>query len=375
MTAKQKTKTTGKGLLRGAFPDTYFVIMAGGKGERFWPLSTQFVPKPFVSLTGRKTLIELTVDRARRIVPLEHIFVVLGGEHLPIAKKCLPRLPGENFIIEPVGRDTAPCVGLAAAILQRRDPAAVMVVLPSDHYVPDEAGFTRLIKEAVKVARRGEHLVTIGITPLRPETGYGYIKTAKKISSSSEADCFEVARYVEKPNLAKARRYIREGGYYWNAGIFVWRSSALLEGLRHHMPLLYKGLAKLMKTLALGRQEKADAVFAGFEKISIDYGLMEKAKNVLMMPAAFGWDDVGTWTSLLRVLPKDQSGNVVRGKTLAVDTTDCVIISDKTPVAALGVSGLVIVASKDGILVCDASKAQEVRQIAKILSKKNDNNQ
>lgn len=368
----EKTKRAGKRVSpkSRAFEDTYFVIMAGGKGERFWPLSTELVPKPFVSVTGEGTLIELTVDRARRIVPLEHIFVVLGKEHLPVARKCLPRLPRENFIIEPAGRDTAPCVGLSAMMLHRRNPDAVMVILPSDHYVPDDAAFSRSIEETVKAARRGNHLVTIGVVPGRPETGYGYIKTGNKVSSALCADCFEVAQYVEKPNLAKARRYIKEGGYFWNAGIFVWRAEVLLEGLKNHMPDLHSGLLRFEKALAAGKNDLADTIFSRLPRVSIDYGLMEKARNVLMMPAPFTWDDVGTWTSLLRVLPTDQSGNVVRGKTLALDTSSCVIITDNTPVATLGVSGLVIVASRNGILVCDASKAQEVREIAKALSKK-----
>ena len=367
-----KTKETRKKAPRksGTFEDVYFVIMAGGKGERFWPLSTELVPKPFVSITENKTLIELTVDRARRIVPLERIFVVLVKEHLPVAKRCLPRLPRGNFIIEPVDRDTAPCVGLAAMMLHRRDPDAVMVVLPSDHYVPDDAAFSRSIKETVKAARRGDHLVIIGVVPGRPETGYGYIKTGKKVLPPPAGDCFEVARYVEKPNLAKARRYISEGGYYWNAGIFVWRTDVLLEGLSRHMPDLSSGLLKFEKALTAGRKDKADAIFARLPRVSIDYGLMEKAKNVLMMPARFAWDDVGTWTSLLRVLPRDETGNILRGKTISLDTNNCVVITDSTPVATLGVADLVIVASKTGILVCDVSKAQEVRQIAKAVGKK-----
>jgi len=366
MTVK-KEKPSGTA---GAFSDTYFVIMAGGRGERFWPLSTDLVPKPFVSLTGKKTLIEMTVDRAKRIVPIGRIFVVLGREHLPAAKKCLPELPLKNFIIEPVGRDTAPCIGLAATMIHLRDPGAVMVVLPSDHFVPDGKRFAGLVRQAVKAARGGEHLVTIGIPPQRPETGYGYIKTGNKALSLSGGDCYKVRRFVEKPDLAKARHYVKEGSYYWNAGIFVWQTRVFLEGLRSHMPRLYEGLEELRGALLRGEGRKADAIFAGFEKVSIDYGLMEKAKNVLMMPAGFRWDDVGTWTSLSRVLDTDDAGNVLRGRTVALDADNCVIISDSVPVAALGVSGLIIVASKDGILVCDASKAQEVRQIAKIINKK-----
>jgi mannose-1-phosphate guanylyltransferase len=370
MNRKAKTESKGTSRKRRVSDETYFVIMAGGKGERFWPLSTELVPKPFVSITGKKTLIELTVERARTIVPLERIFVVLGREHLPAAKRCLPRLPRDNFIIEPVGRDTAPCVGLAAMMLHRRDPNAVMVILPSDHYVPDPAAFSRCLRQTVKVARRGDHLVTIGVPPGRPETGYGYIKTGRKVSAPREADCFEVARYVEKPNLARARRYLREGGYYWNAGIFVWRAEVLLQGLKYHMPDLHSGLLRFEKALGTGDRDAADAIFAGLTRVSIDYGLMEKAKNVLMVPAPFTWDDVGTWTSLLRVLPRDNTGNIVRGKTFSIDTTNCVIITDTTPVATLGVSDLVIIASKNGILICDSSKAQEVRQIAKALGKK-----
>ena len=370
MNRKGKAESKGASRKRRVSDDTYFVIMAGGKGERFWPLSTELVPKPFVSITGKKTLIELTVERALRIAPLERIFVVLGREHLPAARRCLPRLPHSNFIIEPVGRDTAPCVGLAAMRLHGRDPDAVMVVLPSDHYVPDPAAFSRCIRETVKAARRGDHLVTIGIPPSRPETGYGYIKTGRKVSTPRDADCFEVARYVEKPNLSKARRYLREGGYFWNAGIFVWRAEVLLEGLRTHMPDLHAGLTDFCRVLAAGGHDSADAIFARLPRVSIDYGLMEKATNVLMMPAPFTWDDVGTWTSLLRVLPGNDDGNVLRGKALALDTDNCVVIADTTPVATLGVSDLVIIASKNGILICDASRAQDVRQIAKALGKK-----
>lgn len=373
MTTTEKSKTIEKRTPRKVyegFQDTYFIIMAGGKGERFWPLSTEHVPKPFVRLTGKKTLIELTVDRAKRVVPIERIFVVLGKEHLPEAKKCLPGLPGKNFIIEPVNRDTAPCVGLAALLIHLRAPEAVMVVLPSDHHVTDEGRFAKLIRDAVKVARRGEYLVTIGVKPDRPETGYGYVKAGKKAQAGKGVDCFHAARFVEKPQLAKAKHYFREGSYYWNTGIFIWKVPVLLEGLRLHMPRLHRGLEDLRLVIKRREWKKANELFAGFDRESIDYGLMEKAKNVLMIPATFGWDDVGTWTALLRVLDTDEKGNLLRGRAVAIDTDNCVIIADKTPVALLGLSNLVVVASKEGILVCEASKAQEVRRIAKLFNKK-----
>ncbi len=345
--------------------------MAGGRGERFWPLSTERVPKPFIGLIGKKTFIELTVERARSIVPIEHISIVLGKGHVPVARTCLPGLPQGNFIVEPVGRDTAPCIALAASIVKSKNPDGVRVILPSDHFVPDEKKFTALIKEAIKIARSRNDLITIGITPDRPETGYGYIKSGKSVTAPRGPDCFEVDRYVEKPNITKARRYIKEGGFYWNAGIFVWRASVLLDALQLHMPKMHEGIMEFQKAAVSRRFKKADALFAGLEKVSIDYGLMEKAKNVLVIPATFSWDDVGTWTALCRVLPTDTDGNVITGNAVVLDTSNSVIISGDKPVAVLGVSDVVIVVSDNGILVCDASKVQEVRRITQILSEKN----
>lgn len=347
--------------------DTFFVIMAGGKGERFWPLSTERIPKPFIRLIGKKTLIELTVERAQRIVPQDNIFIVLGREHLPAARACLPGLPLRNFIVEPVGRDTAPCIGLAASIVRSKNPNAVMVVLPSDHFVPDEKNFTALIKKAVKIARTRDDLITIGITPDRPETGYGYIKRGEAVGPG----CFQVDRYVEKPNITKARRYIKEGRYCWNAGIFVWRASVFLDALNLHMPEMYEGIIEFRRAAGSRQFKKADAIFAGLSRVSIDYGLMEKTKNVLVIPATFSWDDVGTWTALHRVLPADSDGNVVMGNAVVLDTSTSVIISGDMPVAVLGVSDIVLVTSDNGILVCDASKVQEVRRVTQILSKQN----
>lgn len=350
--------------------DTYFVIMAGGRGERFWPLSTERVPKPFVSLIAKKTLIELTVERAQRIVPIENVLIVLGREHLPVARACLPYLPHRNFIVEPVGRDTAPCIALAASIVRSRNPDAVMVVLPSDHFVPDEKNFTVLIKKAIRTARDRDDLITIGITPDRPETGYGYIKRGEPVTLPHGLNCFAVDRYVEKPGITKARRYIREGGYYWNAGIFVWRAAVFLDALKAHMPEMHEGITQFRKAVGSRQSKKADALFAALERISIDYGLMEKARNVLVIPATFSWDDIGTWTALHRVLPRDKDGNVVMGDAVVLDTSTSVVISGSKPVAVLGVSDIVIIASDNGILVCDASRVQDVRRVTQILSEK-----
>ncbi len=345
----------------------YCVIMAGGKGERFWPLSTRTTPKPFLSLIGDKTMIQMTMERVRYLAPEERTFIVLGEDHLEIAKRQLAQLPDEHFIVEPAGRDTAPCIGFTAMAMRALDPEAVMVVLPADHYIPDQDAFVKTIWQAIEIARSGDHLVTIGIKPTRPETGYGYIHAFEEAQLEQGSRCFKVNRFVEKPNAPTAVDYLADGRYYWNSGVFVWKAQTVLEGMGQHMPALYEGLMKIDQAIIENEDEKIDEIFKGFESQSIDYGLMEKADNVLMIRANFGWDDVGTWGSLLRVVEVDRNGNYTRGEPICIDTQDCVVCGDNVTVGTIGVSNLIIVASKDGVLVCDASRDQEARKIAKLL--------
>jgi len=345
--------------------------MAGGKGERFWPLSTGKVPKPFLPLTGTRTLIQLTVERALQFAPKERIFIVLGRTHLNVALKQLSELPPGNFIVEPVGRDTAACIGLAATVLSLKDENATMVILPADQFVPDVNKFADTIKDSVTMAGRGDYLVTMGIKPTRTETGYGYIHARKNINAKGDIVCLRVEKFVEKPDQKRAARYIKDGNYYWNAGIFIWKTKTVLEGMRTHMPFLYKGLLTIEGALREGKKTKVDTLFREFERKSIDYGLMEKAQNVLMVPANFKWDDVGTWASLQRVLDLDDKGNYARGDTICIDTYDCVVVGDGKVIGTIGVENLVIVSSKNGILVCDRNRVQEVREIAKSIEEKN----
>ena len=341
----------------------FCVIMAGGKGERFWPLSTDLAPKPFLKLVGEKSMIQLTVERALRIVPEERVFVILGEPHLAIAKEQLPGLREMNFIVEPAGRDTAPCVGFAALTLMMMDEKAVMITLPADHYVPDVEGFVNTIVSGLRCAESGDYLVTIGIKPTRPETGYGYIN-AYRPHDAQGVTCYEVDRIVEKPDEQRARSYLSEGTYYWNAGIFIWRASVVLRGLESHMPDLYAGLMEIKALKTVDPSGDILPVFSILPKQSIDYGLMEKADNVLMVPSGFTWDDVGTWTSLMRVSSGlDGDGNLRGGKTICVDTKDCVVYGDGITVGTLGVEDLVIVASGNGVLVCRRDRAQEVKKI------------
>ncbi len=350
----------------------YVVIMAGGKGERFWPLSTGNVPKPFLNITGDKTLIRLTAERAMRIVPEARIYVILSKQQLSIARRQLPFLPAGNFIVEPEGKDTAPCVGLAAITLLKEDRKATMIALPADHYIADIDGFVKTIKDGVKVAQKGEHLVTVGIRPVRPETGYGYICVSGKAYPSEGLECYNVRRYVEKPDVRRAKAYYKDSRYYWNAGMFIWKAETILGSMKHHMPELYKGLLQIGSHMDANRKGMIKRIFGDFTRISIDYGLMQKAGNVMMMPARFTWDDIGTWASLGRILTPDEYGNCKTGSIVGIDTKDCVIHGEGVTIGTIGVSGLVIVAVKGSVLVCDIDRVQEVREIARRLSSKKD---
>lgn len=350
----------------------YVVIMAGGKGERFWPLSTGSVPKPFLNIIGDKSLIRLTVERAMRIVPAERIWVILGKQQLAIARRQLPFLPAGNFIVEPEGKDTAPCIGLAAITLLKKDRKATMIALPADHYIADIDGFVKTVKDGAKVAQKGDCLVTVGIKPIRPETGYGYIRVSGKVDPLGGLQRYRVSRYVEKPDIRRAKAYCKDPRYYWNAGMFIWQAETILESMKHHMPDLYNGLLKIGRHMDANRKGMIRKIFGGFISISIDYGLMQKAGNVMMVPARFAWDDIGTWASLGRILSLDENGNCKKGRVVSIDTRDCVIHGEGVTIGTIGVSGLVIVAVKGSVLVCDRDRVQEVRELARKLSSKKD---
>lgn len=343
---------------------TYGVIMAGGKGERFWPLSTNKVPKPFIRLLATKTMIQMTVERLLKIVPENRIMVVLGAEHLAIAQEQLSCWPGVQFLVEPAGRDTAPCIGLAAVTLQREDPKALMIVVPADHYIPDELVFAETMGKGIRLARKDTRLVTTGIKPTRPETGYGYIQAGQRLQGASGDACFEVQRFVEKPDVRRAADYLAEGGYYWNSGIFVWQAETVLRGIAKHMPDLGQGLQKIRAAMDAGDEEKKNECFCALQRKSIDYGLMEKAENVVMLEAGFVWDDVGTWSSLQRVLPADGDGNCIHGEAVCVDTKDCVIYGEGVAIGTIGLENLIVAASRRGVLVCPKDRDQDARKIA-----------
>ncbi len=351
---------------------TYCIIMAGGRGERFWPLNTHNMPKPFLKILGAKTLIQLTVERVAKLVPLDHIYIVLGKSHVDIARDQLPDLPLNNFLVEPEGRDTAPCIGFAAISLLEIDPQAIMIVLPADHFIPDTESFHKTVLYGTDIASKGDYLVTIGIKPDRPETGYGYINAGEIIFSSNHQACYAVTKFVEKPDAEHAQLYLEKDNYFWNAGMFIWKVKTVLAGIAEHMPDLYKGLLAIQTFKADRNEELFVEIYSNLVRKSIDYGLMEKAQNVVMVLGEFTWDDVGTWSSLLRLKELDLNGNYCSGDTVCIDARNSLVCSEGLKVGVIGLSNVVIVASCDGVLVCNAERAQEVREIARLAGERKD---
>ena len=339
----------------------FAVVLAGGRGERFWPLSTGAQPKAFLRLVGHESLLQATVRRARLIVPWAQILVVAGRAHADLVRAQLPELPEGNLLLEPFGRDTAAAVGFASLYLERRDPAAVMAVLPADHHIPNGDAFAAGLRRAFDLIElRPTWVVTVGIPPTRPEIGYGYLEAGEPLPDAPGAFC--VRRFVEKPDLDTAWKLLQEGDYYWNSGMFVWRGTTIQGLLARHMPGEWAGFRRIRE--AWGVEDVLVREFSAFRKLSVDYGVLERMDSgVVMIPAEFAWDDLGSWDALARVLPSEEHGNVIIGEVRSLDTSGSVIISTDRRVATLGVSDMIVVASKDGVLVCSKGRSQEVRRL------------
>ena len=368
--APSASVTTFQSMQRGG-KSMFAVIMAGGKGARFWPRSRERMPKHLLDISSERTMIRETVDRIRPLVPAERTLIVTGKSHAAELIRQLPEIPPENILIEPVGRNTAPCIGLAALHILRRVPDAVMLVLPSDHRIGDESAFRKVLQEAVVEVDRGNPLVTIGIrTTERPETGYGYIEKGDPLPNRGDAGTSGVRAIREKPSREQAAEFIRRGDL-WNSGMFVWKASTIMNAIERFLPDLHRGLLQIREALGTDREEGVvESIYAGLKSVSIDYGVMEKAKNVLVVPGAFDWSDLGSWDALWEVSEKDENGNVVRGEFIAIDAADSLIQSAGKLVALVGVKDLLVVETKDVLLVCRRGRSQDVRKIVETLEKK-----
>jgi mannose-1-phosphate guanylyltransferase len=344
----------------------YVVVLAGGSGERFWPLSTPSHPKQFPALLDGQSFFQRTVERAVSLVGAEHVLVATRRELLPIVEQQLPGFPRQNCIGEPVGRDTAACIGLAALTVETRDPGARMLVTPSDHHISPFHAFEETVRHGLGLLDRLDGLVTLGIPPTGPETGYGYILAGEAVDEHPAAR--RCRRFTEKPDRTTAERFVADGRYYWNSGIFLWRAATLLTAFRRHLPEHARLLDEIRPALG-GAAETAtlDRLFPQMPKVSVDVGILEKADEVYMVPATFAWDDVGAWSALGRILPKDSSGNAVVGRCTSRDTQGCVIYGTTRPIATLGLRDLVIVETAEGVLVCPKERAQEVKDLVRLL--------
>ncbi len=349
--------------------NAYAVIMAGGAGTRFWPASREHRPKQLLPLAGssEETLLAATVRRLSPLIPPERVYVVTGQKLVEATRAALPAVPGDQILTEPVGRNTAPCIAWATEVIEKKDANALVAVLPSDHYITDEKAFRAVIGTALESAEKG-HVTTIGIVPTRAETGYGYIE----VGDALHGDAKRVARFVEKPNAETAEAYVAGKKHLWNAGMFFFRAGDMSALVKEHLPALAEGIAKITSASVADAERVLTEVFPTLPSISIDHGVMEKSKNLAVVPGVFGWNDVGSWLSAWELAEKDERGNALAVNAFAIDANNNLVVDlttseQKKTVAVVGVSGLVIVKTDDAILVIPKERAQDVRSVIEAL--------
>ena len=346
--------------------NTNVVIMAGGIGSRFWPMSTPEFPKQFVDVLGRgRTMIQMTVERFAPLCPLENVWVVTSEDYVDIVKSQIPQIPESNILAEPCARNTAPCIAYACWKIMLRHPSANIVVTPSDALVTDVEEFRRIIRNALAFASEGERVVTLGVKPTRPETGYGYIAASGRVDGS---EICAVESFREKPDLETARRYLEAGNYFWNAGIFVWNVETIVSSIRRFTPDLASRMDRMAESFYTSDEKKVvEEIFPTCEKISIDYAVMEKADYIYTYPSDFGWSDVGTWGSLWTLLPHDDNGNAVVGENVHLyECRGCIVHApDASSVVLEGIEDSIVVERAGRILVCRLSEEQRIKEFKK----------
>ncbi len=363
-----------------ASADRFVIIMAGGKGERFWPVSREKTPKQLIRLLGERSFLQQAVDRVLPLVPLENVLIITNSAQAAEVRKQLPKLPKENVVAEPVGRDTCAAVTLGAALVGARSTTGVMAVLPADHIISEEKKFQQVLGDAFDLAGRGQAIITIGIKPTEPATGYGYIRVGESLPApqgvkSYKTAFFRAEQFVEKPDFDKALEYLNSGQYRWNAGMFIWSFVTVTEGLQKHQPEMHAACQRWFA--AASNPTKLNKVLAKeypeIKKISIDYALMEHAQNVLVADGAFEWDDLGSWTALARHIKPDAEGNCAIADFIHVDAARNIIYDarskeKRTPIAFVGLRDSILVQTDDATLVAHKSQAQKIKELVKRLA-------
>jgi mannose-1-phosphate guanylyltransferase len=359
--------------------DRFVIIMAGGRGERFWPVSRERTPKQLLKLLGDRSFLQQTVDRILPLLPIENIFVITNSIQAPEVKRQLPKMPRENIIAEPVGRDTCAAVTLGAALVGARSTTSVMAVLPADHVTPEEKKFRQVLSDCFNLATRGQAIVTIGIKPTEPATGYGYIHVGEALPPPQGAKPFKTTffkaeKFVEKPHYDKALEYLQSGQYRWNAGMFIWSFVTITEGLQKHQPDMLEVCQRWFK--AASNPAKLDKVLAkeypAIKKVSIDYALMEHAHNVVVADGAFAWDDLGSWNALARHIKPDPEGNCAVADFIHVDAARNVVYDartkHRTPITIVGLRDSVVVQTDDATLVAHKSQSHKIKELVSKLA-------
>lgn len=351
----------------------FIALMAGGIGSRFWPRSRKELPKQMLNLLGERSMLQMTYDRIKPLVADEKILIITNEELTDLVQRQLPDLPAKNIIAEPFGRNTAPCIGLAGAIIQSRTQEdEAMVVLPADHLIADGDKFRNTILSAVEYAQENDCLVTIGVKPGYPETGYGYIQRGQKISMQSGHQIYKVKTFAEKPNLDTAERFLKSGDFLWNSGMFIWSTKLIMDEFARHEPEMSEGFQDI--STVVDTEKMAETIFEVYSKIrsvSIDYAIMEVAEQVCILEADFIWNDVGSWEAAYNISEKDAAGNVVQvAHALLLDSKNNYIYSTKKLVAAIDVENLVVVETDDTLLICKKDQSQKVKDVVDALRRK-----
>lgn len=343
----------------------YGIILAGGGGTRFWPLSRKDLPKQFLNLTGSDLMVNETVDRLAEFVNKEDIFVVTSESQTPLMLEATKdRVRPDHILSEPAARNTSACIGYAAMEIIKKHGDGIMCILPSDHYIKETEAYSEVMRRAIGVAEKTGRLVTIGVKPSFASTGYGYIQYKKGKSK----DYYDVVDFVEKPDIRTAKAYVRSGNFLWNSGMFVWKASTILAYFKKLLPDVYAKLSEIGKAMNTPEERRTlHEVYPTIPKISIDYGIMERADHVVVLMGEFGWNDVGSWDALQALYEPDEDGNIIYGEQVHIDTRNCISYAKSKLIAALGVEDLIIVEADDAILVCHKDKAQEVKNLVEQL--------
>jgi len=348
------------------------VIMAGGGGTRFWPVSRFKTPKQLLNLSGDDALINETINRICRLVNKDEIFIVTNEAQGKLLIETIDSIGGvaDNILYEPSARNTAAAVGYAAFAIKKRYGDGIMCVFPSDHYIKNEEMFCEAMEKAIEIARIDEKLVTVGIKPSFPSTGYGYIKFDASSATRYKDLAFDVSEFIEKPGLETAKGFLDSGDYVWNSGMFVWKASRILEEFQRFLPKVYDKLQEIYE--AMGTDDELEVlrrVYPEITSISIDYGIMERSSDVVVVPGDFGWNDVGSWDSLGAIFRTDEQGNILRGENISIDTSNSVIYGNGRLIAAIGLENMIVVETEDSVLVCHKDKAQDVKKVVEFLQK------